>query len=1507
MIKKLLPALKTVILALTVTIILYLYPSDIYSQLYINEFLASNATIIEDPDYGDYADWLEIYNAGNVTINLKGYYITDNLDNPAKWQIQQNIYLDPSGFVIIWADDNNSGVHANFKLAQEGEEIGLYSPDQVLIDSVTYKLQTTDISRGRKTNGSSDWVYFSEPTPGTGNSTTPFIDIVENVPEFSTVGGLYDSPVTVELSTYMGGTIRYTLDCSEPADSSPVYDSPIAINSTTIIRARIFKDNQIPGPVVTNTYFVDEDILPGPLPVISIASNHENFWDPLTGIYVLDFKPEWEVPINIELFENNGSDRAAFNKRAGTKVTGLNSWKLPQKMLGIYFRKQYRDNSLEYPLFFDRERTSFKSFSLRASGSDWSYTLFRDAMAQNSTRPNMDVEIMGYRPCIVYINGQYMGIHNIRSRVDDDFIESNFGIEAETFDLIENESVIEAGDLNAYNEFKALWEEDLSVQENYNAVAERMDILNFTDFIITEIYVRNTSMDHNIMTWKPKESGKWRWILMDLDRGFFSPSNTLITSFLSEDIVPLNELVDNDGYRTYFGRRMADHLYTTFHPRRIEKIIDEHKQAIEQEMPKHIERWLGATSSWGDAIPSLEYWHEEVNDLKTFAESRPGYLLADLTNFGFNGTANLSIAVTPADAGYVTINGLVIPEPSWAGPYPKDLRPQLAAVEKPGYTFQGWTTSAKNVIVPAGSVWKYLDDGSDQGTAWREAGFNDSNWKSGQAQLGYGDGDEVTTVSYGGNSNNKYITTYFRHSFQVAEEDKSSTGFMINLLHDDGAVVYLNGQEIMRANMNEGVVNYETTASSSMSAPLESEYTSFEIDIKHLLTDNNVLAVEIHQASPTSSDLGFDLGLLSYKVNAGNFISTHKNYNVTLTDDLGLVAVYELNGQCILPADITEDITLDKSCSPYMIQGDITVHENVTMTVEQGVEIWMAADANIFVNGNINATGTAEEPVIFKLNPSFSGRSWGALCFINTSATSNMTYVTIENASKGPLPIRDVAAISAFNADLVLDHITVENINHNPIAARYSDVILTNSMLHSEVTGDLINVKYGNAVIENCEFRGNDKEDTDAIDYDDVENGIIRNCKIYNFFGLNSDAIDIGEKAINIQIDSLLVYNITDKGVSVGQKSTATIKNSTFVNCNMGVALKDSCRVRIDHCTFYSNGKAIACFEKNPGFAGGNGIVKNSILSNCSDTSYFADSRSTIDITYSLSDNNRLPVHFSNLFGDPLFMDPTDFNFRLRSGSPCINAGSNEGTDTDMGTLFHKFKGEASVMISGIFYNQQNDDSKTEFLTLYNPGSGEIDISGYKITRAIDYTFPEGTMLGAGESYLISKYPGIALGNAWPRNFDKWSDGNLANEGEIIKLEHKSGIVLDYVNYQPDEPWPVLTNGNDVLILAGSDLDNHFPVNWTVTSFKDIVTNTGDNHVKANLSIYPNPAENIIFLKASGYPYSNVDIFTITGELIAREQLDANGSASIDLSSFSSSILIIKIGNIVDKVVLIRP
>jgi acid phosphatase type 7 len=163
--------------------------------------------------------------------------------------------------------------------------------------------------------------------------------------------------------------------------------------------------------------------------------------------------------------------------------------------------------------------------------------------------------------------------------------------------------------------------------------------------------------------------------------------------------------------------------------------------------------------------------------------------------------------------------------------------------------------NAADVLVPLGSQWKYLDNGSDQGTVWRSSGFNDGGWAAGPAQLGYGDGDEATVVSYGPDSANKYITTYFRRSFSIADA-AAYLSASLRVLRDDGAVVYVNGTEVFRSNMPGGTVGYRTLASAAID---DGTYYTASFSPSLLISGLNVVAVEIHQANATSSDVSFDL------------------------------------------------------------------------------------------------------------------------------------------------------------------------------------------------------------------------------------------------------------------------------------------------------------------------------------------------------------------------------------------------------------------------------------------------------------------------------------------------------------------------------------------------------------------------------------------------------------------------------------------------------------------------
>lgn len=171
---------------------------------------------------------------------------------------------------------------------------------------------------------------------------------------------------------------------------------------------------------------------------------------------------------------------------------------------------------------------------------------------------------------------------------------------------------------------------------------------------------------------------------------------------------------------------------------------------------------------------------------------------------------------------------------------------------------------AQDTLVPDGATWRYLDDGSNQGTAWRALGFDDSTWSAGPAELGYGDGDEATVVSFGPNASNKYITTYFRHDFAVPTPGIYQS-LELRTVRDDGAVVYINGTEVFRSNMTSGAIGHTTTAQSAQSSTSEEIFQFAVIDSTTLVAGTNTIAVEIHQSSPSSSDKSFDLRLIGHQ------------------------------------------------------------------------------------------------------------------------------------------------------------------------------------------------------------------------------------------------------------------------------------------------------------------------------------------------------------------------------------------------------------------------------------------------------------------------------------------------------------------------------------------------------------------------------------------------------------------------------------------------------------------
>ena len=1383
------------------------------AQVSINEVLASNGSINADPDYGTNADWIELYNAGEADVNLRGWSITDNLSKPRKYLLPEGTTIKAGGYLLIWCDDLDHGLHACFKLSADGEEVGLFDADGKMVDSMTFGPQYGDISYGRSIQNPGTDVFFMTPTPGAAN-TTPGYTGRSNQPVILTQGGAYSGSVTVTVTNDQGGKVYYTTDGSEPTMSSNIYTTPLTFTKTTVLRARILEDDKMPGVTKTMTYFLNDEFQGHSLPVVSLATDSENFWDSEHGIYgwtnAHNEKADFEIPVNIELYENNGSDRAAFNEPAGVKINGLYAWQLPQKMLGVYFKKKYGESKLSYQLFHDDPRNEFDDFALRASGNDWNYTMFRDGLLQQACRRGgLNLALQAFRPSAVYLNGEFLGIHNIREKVNEEYIETRYGLKSGTFDIIEGDQNVEAGDWEEWNYYKEVWQQDLSIQANYDDLVQIMDVENYTDFMVAQIWSHNTSVNHNPMAWKPKEGGVWRWIFTDGDRGFNKYADDFADWYAQKANMPFGSMLQNDGYREYFCKRTADLLFTAFNPEEIQRQVTEHMKDIEPLMEQQVQRWLGTSSSYsGNALTSTRQWRSRISYLRDFCNGRPIVLLWDLyENYG----AGMPALLTLTGKNGFEFNGLAINKDKWCGSYPTYMEITLTARERVGYTFKGWRENAVKKLVSTGSQWKYLDNGTSP-TGWYNASFDDSAWKSGASPLGYDTDEKMTdliktTVNYG-SSNSKYVTTYFRRKFTVQDDPSSYLQIKLRLLRDDGAVVWLNGKEIIRSNLRENFESNPLADNYAVPKRAAIRYLTYDIDPSWLIQGENTLAVEVHQTSRSSSDIIMDVELMAVLDQAAsqNRMSelTQPTIKFSIDSDIAVEAMYEPDGLNMLPETISADMTLLKSKSPYYTAADVTVLKGARLTIEPGVEIRFAPNSNLIVNGGLTAQGTRSDSIRFVLNPQYAGQSWGAVCLINSDAKSTISYATMHDANQGPRLYNCVAAISAYNCkQLVLDHLNITDVVSNPIAARYSDVTLTNSIIHSRVTGDLINIKYGKGRVEHCTFIGNDQVDTDAIDFDGIDGGIIRDVVAHHFLGDNSDAVDIGEQAMGVIIDSLLAYNITDKGISVGQRSTVKVSNSTFIQTNMGIAVKDSCHADIDKCTFFAVATPVACYEKVDGRLGGNAVVTECILSNSYDRTFECDDKSSIRFSGSLSDGDTLSL--GNLYGDPQFTSATDYMLTPAN----LKIGSTYLPETP----------QREPVISEICYHPMLD-SESEYIRIYNPDDTPFEISGYILSQAFDFTFPQGSMIPAHGSVYVAAdasklTPSVKSEQVW-----QWTDGKLSNNGESVRLSNAAGIVVDQVTYMSVSPWPASEqSGTTVLLLRDLNADNHMAANWTLKQY----------------------------------------------------------------------------------------
>lgn len=698
----------------SILLLLFFIQSKSFAQtLFINEFMASNSNTIADPDYNNYADWIEIYNSGSTSINLKDYYITDNLSQPQKFKIQNDLIVDAGGYVLIWADDANTGNHANFKLSADGESIGLFDPSALLIDTLTFGLQQTDVSFGRFPNGTNNWYKFSPATPGTANLESGIFNILP-APNISLQSGFYTSSLSVSAShTLQDVVIRYTTNGKIPSTLSSVYSNPLQIDSTSVLRFRAFKDGYTPSITETRTYFINEIT---DLPVFSLVTDPDNFFSDTSGIYVIgtngiiancsnaprNWNQDWERPVSLEFFEYDKS--LAFKVNTGVKINGGCSRLYPEKSLAFFFRDEYGTDKLRYRLFDDIPVYEYNNFILRSSAQDWWRTMFRDGMVQTLIEQGMKLDYQDYRPSILFINGEYWGIHNIREKLNEHYVFYHHGVNKDNIDLIEISKGIVAnnGDITAYNEMiNFLSTNNLANTANYEYIKSIVDIDEYIDYQIAEIYSANGDWPgSNMKLWRERAEGsKWRWMIYDLDFTFggnaegLATTNTLAQATATNgpawpnppwSTLMLRKLLENPEFKNEFIQRMAAHVNTTFEPNHVLAVIDSMAGKISSEIPRHKERWPQSIS-YGDN------WQELIDVMRNFAVDRPANVRSHFySKFAISGSNSLVISRNNPSWGKIFTNTVEIKNNGSTNVFFKEIPIRIKALPLPGYKFVRW-------------------------------------------------------------------------------------------------------------------------------------------------------------------------------------------------------------------------------------------------------------------------------------------------------------------------------------------------------------------------------------------------------------------------------------------------------------------------------------------------------------------------------------------------------------------------------------------------------------------------------------------------------------------------------------------------------------------------------------------------------------------------------------------------------------------------------------------------
>ena len=885
--------------------------------LVVNELMASNAGEVMSPAI-NFDSWIELYNPGDKTINLGGMYLSNDTNNPTLWKMPDDMGGIPAkGFKVVWLGSNDiKSNQAPFKLDCDGGTIILSDSKGELITSQTYPEALSHTAWARKTDGGDDWGWTADATPGASNASATFADKRLPAPVVEQGSQILNGMLQVKVQIPEGTTLRYTTDGTIPtSNSSTSGNGKFNVRNTTNYVFRLFQDGYLPSPPVTRSYIKSNTEFT--IPIVSIVGDEQYFSDPKIGIdcdgdgtngkigngqdQPRNYNMDWDRPVNFSYI--SPTDGMLFNQDVNISVSGGWTRSINPRSMKLKSNKIFDGlNHLDYSFFPQKPYIRSKVVLLRNGGNDvWqNHARFMDpALTTIVQRSGIDLDVQSTVQVVEYINGKFRGVLNLREPNNDKFAYANWGYDDEEIDAFEN-STFKNGDDEAYRRLCDL-SEKINQAGVYDEVKSLLDIDEFINYMAVELYIGNDDWpENNVKAYRSRNDGRFRFVCFDLDYAF-NPWDRTISTIDSYDDVAMISLFKNLLNHNEFRKKFIDTFCivagSVFEKDRVTAIVDELAQAM-----RPMSQLDGYTPDRAATKIKDKFNSWLGHKMGQFQQYKPLKLS--------NAKKQNVVLTSDTEGANLYINGINVPYATFNGQL---FAPVTLEAEAPiGYTFQGWKKGASTSIqlIKNDDTWKYYDQGAPH-YDWNGIRFDDSEWASGQAPLGYKMEGVKTTVSYGSDPNQKNPTTYFRKTINLSSTPSRSDVFLLNYQVDDGFVVYVNGKEAGRYNMRDGEVGFDSFSSSyagdtPLTGTLELSSSLFNIG-------DNVIAVEIHNNSYTSSDQYWAAELITSvgSISEG-FISSEPVMDLPADGALSLLACFsplseeEKAAQGITPVRINE-------------------------------------------------------------------------------------------------------------------------------------------------------------------------------------------------------------------------------------------------------------------------------------------------------------------------------------------------------------------------------------------------------------------------------------------------------------------------------------------------------------------------------------------------------------------------------------------------------------------------